>query len=136
MSTLHPTEQTTSGELSERHAGLICADHRVRVAEDGRGYEDDGARRELDDEFEIPEHQMSASVVVVLAKRHDTTPACRIVHVVGVNARDGLWPKIEAGRGENGLGEVVLEGRVLILELELGVLIVRVHVRGKEFESI
>ena len=81
----------------------------VRVADD-RGWDEDGrSRGELNDEFELPQHEMPATSMVKVAKGSNDAPAERDIEVVDVLACHGLRPEIDRHGGEDALFKVALE---------------------------
>lgn len=67
--------------------------------------EDDGARRELDQELQLDEVKMSAFLRVELTHSTNCAPSVRNVWGVAVAFADTAWPEVPSGGGKNAVLE-------------------------------
>ncbi len=133
--TVNPPEQTTRGELGERHTFLTGADRSVGVPEERRWDEDYRAGRKLNDELQIPQHDVPPLLVVVVSESHDGAPPCREVLVVDVNPGYCLWSEVERSRREHVLLEVEPKMRAGAADDSHVRLVEVVHVGLEELET-
>lgn len=71
--------------------------------------EDDGSSRELEDELEVVQDQVSPARMVELPERLNGTPPKWAVHAVAVRVAHHLWPKVDRNARPNATSKVSLE---------------------------
>lgn len=71
------------------------------MAAGSRGYDDQKAWWKFDDHLKIPEYDVPAFVMVVVAKRPDRTPPERQICEVNVRKRDCLRAEVECCARKN-----------------------------------
>lgn len=83
---------------------------RVPVSDGCRGYKNGRPRRELDDEIPVPQNEVAALRVVVVAQGVDRAHAEYKIIVVPVQPGPYIPPEVECDSRENAEGEGAEEG--------------------------
>jgi hypothetical protein len=78
---------------------FTCADAGIGVLEDGRRYEDSGARGEFNDETEVPKHKVTTTLRIIVPQGAYGAPTPNKVSSVNVWETDGKGSKVECDSG-------------------------------------
>ena len=81
----------------------------VRVADDRGGDEDGGSRGELNNELELPQHEMATPGMIEVTEGGNDAPAKRDVEMVNMFACHSLRPEIDRYGCEDDLRKVAFE---------------------------
>lgn len=104
------------------------------MPQDGRREERGGAGGELDNEFEVPQHQVPAASVVEVAKGGDSAQTEGEISGVYMVERAGDGPKIDRGTWVDAVSEVAVQLRVCFKERAEVLAVVAVQVGGPKGE--
>jgi hypothetical protein len=102
-------EEPASSILGEGIAGFRFLNGRVGMADNGRRDKNGSTGREVDDEPEIPQDNLSTSTEVKLAEGGDGAPSKRKVTEVCVAKSDRPWAKVKRCSRPRAFPEVLLE---------------------------
>lgn len=110
---MNPSKYTSGGVLRKRPSIFANLNGKVRVFEKGGWNDDQAARRELNDEFEIPNDKMpTEGMIVITAGKNGACPDGE-VEVVAVTDRTGPGAEVDMGAGERTVDKVADEEGVI-----------------------